>query len=557
MKKIKIFLLAALFIVAAGCEDFLDINRNPNRPAEPSIQKLLPGIEATIGDIFSLEFGSVGYAAAVFSHQISTRQPEYDNYGILGSSYAVNAYWPDFYADVLQDVDLLISLGEESDNLQYAGIGKVLKAYVFSTLVDLYGDVPFSEANVKGNINPVFDDQKEIYKGVFTLLEDGLVDLANKESENSKKPAGDDIIYGGSTAKWAKAARTIQLKLYTQVRLTDLYDQAKVDALLGAPDDLIASWAESFNIPYGKSAAPEDRNPGFTSEYGGGQISNYISPWFYEIMTGENPNIFTNIKDPRIPYYFVNQYSEDASAKPEYKNDEFVSIYFGSVGLNRDAAGRDRFTMMGIYPVGGKYDDGSPSEKALGTGDGTGAAPVRLLTYADRLYLEAELIAVNKATGTLGEVVEKAIKASITQVDQVVTKVASAQKDIPKLASDSAAIKYVAAIMGVFDAESSDARKLEIIMTQKWISSWGTAHDQYTDYRRTGYPIIFDPENPNMAPDGKVSGGPDGVGPVPVQRTREYPLSWPWSLDELTLNVNAPTTQKTISTYRVFWDIDN
>lgn len=551
MKKIKIFLLAALFVVAAGCEDFLDINRNPNRPSEPSIQKLLPGIEATIGDNFSLDFGSVGYAAAVFTHQLSTRQPEYDNYGILGSSYAVNAYWPQFYAGILQDVELLINLGEETDNLLYAGIGKVLKAYVYSTLVDLYGDVPFSEANVKGNINPVFDDQKEIYRAVFALLEEGLADFDNNDAENLKKPGADDLIYSGNITRWKKAARTIQLKLYTQVRLTDLYDQAKVDALLGNPANLISSWAESFMIPYGPSAAPEDRNPGFISEYGGGQISNYISPWFYEIMTGENPNIFFGIEDPRIPYYFVNQYSDDASAKPEYKNGEFVSIYFGSVGLNRDAAGRDRFTMMGIYPVGGKYDDGTQSSKALGVGDGTGAAPVRLLTYADRLYLEAELIAVGKATGDLAEVIENAITASIAQVDGVVAKVGSKQT-VPKLAGSDEAVAYIDTIMGNFEA-ASDAKKLEIIMTQKWISSWGTSHDQYTDYRRTGYPVIFDPNNTDMAPGGNVSGGPEGSGPVPVQRTREYPLSWPWSSDELTFNTNAPG-QKTISTYKIFWD---
>jgi hypothetical protein len=28
---------------------------------------------------------------------------------------------------------------------------------------------------------------------------------------------------------------------------------------------------------------------------------------------------------------------------------------------------------------------------------------------------------------------------------------------------------------------------IEIIMTQKWISSFGSAVDQYTDYRRTGF----------------------------------------------------------------------
>ena len=47
MKRIKIFLLAAMLIGVAGCKDFLDINRDPNNPSEPNIRYLLPGIEAT------------------------------------------------------------------------------------------------------------------------------------------------------------------------------------------------------------------------------------------------------------------------------------------------------------------------------------------------------------------------------------------------------------------------------------------------------------------------------------------------------------------------------
>jgi hypothetical protein len=47
-------------------------------------------------------------------------------------------------------------------------------------------------------------------------------------------------------------------------------------------------------------------------------------------------------------------------------------------------------------------------------------------------------------------------------------------------------------------------------MTQKWISSFGSAVDAYTDYRRTGYPILFNPEDPDMAPGGFVQPPVDG-----------------------------------------------
>lgn len=556
MKNIKVFLLAVLLIVAAGCEDFLDINRDPNNPSQPNMQQLLPGIQINLASILTLDFGSPGYANAVFTHQLSTRQPEYDGYGIAGSSYAVNR-WYIFYAGILQDLDLLINLSEEVENTHYAGIAKTLKAYTFSIIVDLWGDVPYTEANKKGNVHPVYDKDSEIYADLFSLLDDAYTDLKT-DPVDLRSVGDDDIIYKGNITRWIKANRTIKLKLYTQVRKHTLFNQAKVDELLDNSNELISSWDDSFIFKFGPSSTPDDRHPAFVSEYGGGQISNYISPWFYEIMNGENPDIFTGIVDPRIPYYFVNQKQggDPSQNAAEYRNGDFISIYFGSIGLNRDHAGRGTFTMMGIYPVGGKFDDGSSAPSAgLGTSDGTGVAPMRFITYADRLYIEAELIITGKRAGDAKEKLNLAMAESFKQVDKVVALAKKSGQTIAALYPDLSD-PYISSVLDIYDDAETDSRKLEIIMTQKWISSWGTHHDQYTDYRRTGYPVMFDPSNSAHAPGGFVSGGPDGSGPVPVQRTRNYPLSWPYYTDELTLNNNAPA-QRNITTSRIFWDVQD
>ena len=110
--------------------------------------------------------------------------------------------------------------------------------------------------------------------------------------------------------------------------------------------------------------------------------------------------------------------------------------------------------------------------------------------------------------------------------------------------------------MAEYDANVS--KQLQIIMTQKWISSFGSAVDAYTDYRRTGFPILFDPNNPLMAPGGyaipPVNGNPliDPQAPVPVSLNMAYPLSLPWPSAELTSNSSAPA-QKQPATDKVFW----
>ena len=546
MKRLNKYIIVsfAISFLFFGCtKDFLDVNEDPNQPTVAQIDQLLPGIQYDISDDFSMDYNKLGWLCAVYTHQITTRE-SVDQYGVSGNDYCIGTFWQDLYYGIIPDLDLLISLGTEQDALQYRGVAKILKAYVFSQMVDMWGDIPFTEANIVDLWHPVFDDDEEIYPQLFALIDEGIADIDNEEAANIKVPGADDLVFEGDLDKWKRAANTIKLKLYNQVRYTSLWDAGAVAGLLAG--DLMEEGG-SMMVDFGTSDNPENRHPAFAGEWNGNQISNYISPWFFEILKGENPNIFNNIEDPRIPYYFYNQLAPgiDNENDPEYRYGDFVSIYFGSVGVNRDHAGRSTFTVMGMYACGGKFDDGTGGKADASSGSGD--APVRWLTYADALYIQAEL-AQEGLGGDARALLEQAITASFAQVDDVCGRVTPVSQTVPTLSGTQEATDYIAAIMAEYDAASAD-KQLEIIMTQKWIASWGGSHvDQYTDYRRTGYPTLFDP---NSDPS---DGGPDGSGPVPTQLTRDYPLSFPYDQDELDLNNNAPG-QKIISTDGVFWDL--
>lgn len=544
MKKYIIVSFAIAFVFFGCTKDFLDVNEDPNQPTVAQIDQLLPGIEYDISDDFSMDYSKLGWLCAIYTHQISTRE-SVDQYGVSGNDYAIGTFWQDLYYGVIPDIDLLIALGTEQDALQYRGIAKILKAYVFSQMVDLWGDIPFSEANQKDNFNPNFDDDAAIYPQLFAMLDDGIADILNEEAANIKTPGADDLVFGGNLDKWVRAANTIKLKLYNQVRATSLWNATDVAALLAG--DLMEADG-NLMVKFGTSNNPENRHPAFAGEWNGSQISNYISPWFFEILKGINPNIFTNIEDPRIPYYFYNQLAggEDSENPVEYRDGDFVSIYFGSVGVNKDHAGRSTFTVMGMYACGGKFDDGTGGQ--ANANSGAGDAPVRWLTYADALYIQAEL-AHDGVGGDARALLEEAMVASFAQVDDVcdmVTKVGG--QVVPVLSGSTEVDDYIAAVLAKYDAASAN-KQLEIIMTQKWIANYGGSHvDQYSDYRRTGYPVLFDA---NTDPS---NGGTDGNGLVPTQCTRSYPLSFPYDQDELDLNTNAPG-QKVIATDGIFWDL--
>lgn len=552
MKRV-IFILSAI-ILLSSCEKWLDVNVDPNNPSEIQIDQILPGVYFNIGDDFGIGYSRLGYVTAVYVHQLTTREA-YDQYGVTGGAYAMTTYWSDLYARVIPSIDILIEQGESSDNLIYAGIGKILKAYVFGQIVDLWGDVPFSEADQQGTYNAGFDDDAGIYPQLFDLLDAGLADLNNTEAENLKVPDSDDLIYGGDVDSWIKAANTIKLKFYLNVRLTGMYDKTAVDALVANDGENLIGPGEDLWIPFGASEAPDNRNPAFTGEYSGAQISNYISPWFYEILKGENANIYQANPDPRIPYYIVTQLEDGGTAEnpTEYRNGSFVSIYFGSTGPNRDHGGRNTFSMMGLYPVGGAFDDASLNKSSsLGKDDGTGAAPYKMITYTDVLFMRAELAQTGSSTDAVAvrDLFESGMYAAFEQVDEISSMASLPSVSPPALAGSGADSAYVSGVLADFDA-GSNSRKLEHIMTQKWIAAFGSSIESYNDYRRTGYPIMFDPLTMASVADG----GPDGSGPVAVTTGRSYAMSMPWSNDELSLNSSAPD-QKTPATYKVFWDAD-
>src|SRR5689334_23073350 len=232
LRKIK-YSIPLIVLAATSCKKSLNINTDPNNPTSIEVTKILPTTERTLGDALSMDEnnGGLSEGLAVYVHQMTTRE-EADKYGMVGTDNNIGVPWSKLYAStpnpgttapnfgVLQNLEDIITRSSAAGNTQYAGIAKILKAYTFSVLVDVFGDIPFSEANkLKENIfYPKFDDDATIYPALFTLIDNGIADLKNTTAANAAVPGEDDLIYGGNVNLWVKAANTIKLKLYTQIR---------------------------------------------------------------------------------------------------------------------------------------------------------------------------------------------------------------------------------------------------------------------------------------------------------------------------------------------------
>ncbi len=557
-KYYKYFLSALIFSLSFGCDEYLDVDTDTDNPILAPLNQLLTNIEAnSVAPLVDFNFWS-GDMLSVYTHQTVARE-EQDQYGTKADNVLLNNDWDNVYLG-LTDIETLISQADNGGNEVYKGIGQILKAYVMSVAVDLWGDVPFTEATnlTQGVVSPAFDNGESIYTEVLILLDEGKV---NVNSGSGLSPGADDLFYGGSASKWTKFANSFKLKLYNQVRLTSLYNQTAVDALM-SEDNFFTSSSDDFQFVHTANITPTDeRNQLFQGAYGGAQVTYYMSPWFYEIVQGMNPNIHDGIQDPRIPYYWANQLEDNQFPRDQGDTDSgdpnadywdastgFFSIRFGSIGPDRDHAVQTDATFPGIFPCGGRYDDNAGFSRSITSG--TGVAPRRIFTFDEFLYVQAEMMQEGLIDGSAGATLTEAMTASFSKVDEVVAGTGTTQT-VPTLSGTTAVSDFISDIGDEFAAASPE-KQLEIIMTQKWVATFGDAMDQYNDYRRTGYPVLADPlgASPEYQLDND-DGWPLDDGFTVQNNNFQTTFFWPQA--ELDLNQNAPG-QKDATTFKVFWD---
>ena len=520
--------LALLFVLAgtSGCDKFLDINTDPINPTDVQINLLLPSTQAAMSHSLGHSVGGLGQPASAIMQQLVNGRV--GAYSVDGNTF--NNPWQGLYTSTLANNELVIQKGTAANAWGYVGIAQIQKAYVFSQMVDVWGDIPYSEALNGARIAaPKFDDDEAIYTDLFRLIDEGVANL--RKTDDARPPGAEDLIYAGNKAKWIRLGNTLKLKLYNQIRLTRNVS-TDVTPLLASTADLITA-TDDFEFRYGLGTGPENRHPGFQGDYAGSSRENNINPYFY--------NLLKNTSDPRIPYYFFNQLAPSATppTQVDYIDGRFITTRFGSNGqFNAVNTGANR-TLQGLYPVGGRYDNGAgiPVTASRTTGangtDAKGNVAQRFITFFMRKYTEAELqLMVLSNPLAARTALNDALNASFNKVNTVATEDGS-----PTIAPTAIAT-YVAAALARYDAATSNEDKLNVIITEKYKASYGTGVEIYNDYRRTGYPDI-----PNATTDNDAQ----------TVATGPFPVRFPYRQNDLLSNPNAPA-QINPATDKVFWD---
>ncbi|MBO9638937.1 MAG: SusD/RagB family nutrient-binding outer membrane lipoprotein, partial [Siphonobacter aquaeclarae] len=163
-------LLAGLFL-ATGCEKNFDaINTNPNDPTVLPPELLMPhGIKLAVNTTWG---GSLGQdvGSCWSQHWARIQYTEIDQYNF--TTDVQDSPWQAYYIEANADFEKIIDLGKAGGNENYQAIGLIMRAYTFSQLTDIYGDIPYSQAlqGTKGTVYPKYDTQKAVYAGLVKDL---------------------------------------------------------------------------------------------------------------------------------------------------------------------------------------------------------------------------------------------------------------------------------------------------------------------------------------------------------------------------------------------------
>ena len=352
-----------VFVVAA-C-DFGSTNIDPDNPADAPQESLLPSAQAHMAFAF---YGDASRYAGHFTQHFTGTANQHFNFSQYDffSDDVVNL-WRNLYEDAFPDLNLIITKSAEDGATTYGGLGKVMLAYWLGSTTDLFGNVPYSEANLGNeNFSPTFDDQQALYAEIERLLSEGINDLQSTSS--TRNPGSEDFLYSGNLGQWVKLARFLQAR--NNLHLIKVNGNSAATAALAALDaGAFESNADDADFVF----TVTEGNP--VSQFEAARAGDMrMGEFFVELMKGKN--------DPRLPLFVAQD-----------GNGEFFGSPVQADLVTAEAS-----------PVGPYYT--------------TPTTPVSFGTYTEQKFIEAELrVRLSGANDSdANDAFREAIRASLNRV---------------------------------------------------------------------------------------------------------------------------------------------
>lgn len=424
--KIHMLLFSLLTtLLWTGCQEYEEMNLNPNEPTEVSPDVLLASsirqsVNAMVTESFLLG-NNAGQLTA------KTLRTEVDAY----NWNAFPTVWEGLY-ESLTDLESMERIAVEQGNEPMQGVAIAMRSWIFSTLTNAYGSIPYFEAiqGAEDVFTPGYTPQPDIYADLLSEL-----DRAVQLLEGDGQITG-DLIYNGDADKWIKLANSLHLRLI----MTG-------SGALQNPGQLFADVYNTGNIMSSNDDnAVLEYLQGFPNEFPlvplktGDFDAVALSENAYTVMNGYN--------DPRLLRY----------ARPnndDYTNPTFSGAVNGSNSANCPKTGSRLGVQYYNYPEFVQYE-----ELGLSQADGI------IMTYAEVEFLIAEAIAKGWISGDIETHYRDGIAASMEYYEV-----------------DLAPFNW-SSFADFYDNSGVQYNEVMDIWEQKWLALFFTGLEPYFEVRR-------------------------------------------------------------------------
>ncbi len=462
-KAVLAFLLGAVALTSCT-KDFQEINTDPEasatvQPAFVFTKALYDGAKNNL----NLLLGTMQYTTsfndvAGFGSKYVSSQSQQSS-GVFGAAY---------YQEINELALVINAVGQNPDQVNLLASARIWRAYCYSRITDLYGDIPYSEA-VKGyteaNYKPAYDAQKNIYADMLKELDEAA------KSFNPGKPnfGAADLIYAGNNDKWKKFAYSLMLRLGMRMTKVDpvLAETWVKKAIAGG---VITDDADIAKINYLNAGQDINKNPIALKLYN----DDYIKADGNSNTEGgkyQEPFItyLKNNKDPRLAILSV--------------------VYVNGAPDTSSAIQKGMPATLSAKPTNFvTYSE--PNQKTVLLLSGAKL----LFTTAESNFLLAEASLRGWYTGDASTLYEAGIKSAIKQW----AIIAPGDGAISDLQINTYIKYHKLNAAGTFD------QKMAQIYTEFWLAAFPDAQEAFASYRRTGYPALVPVVYVGNATGGKI-----------------------------------------------------
>jgi hypothetical protein len=506
MKKIlniKGWLIIASFTSLVSCDKgFEEMNVNPDASTMivPAYVFTKAQYDALNNSAYSTYEAGTGGAMQHFA--------TYKDVPALGDKYFFSQgtypydYFNNSYPLAVNGItEVIKAIAQDSSMVNQYAIARIWRAQIFQRLTDLYGDIPYFDA-AKGRdliISPKYDAQQSIYLDLLKELDESAAAL-----DPAKASFGNaDLIYTGNVAQWKKFAYSLMFRLamrLTKVDVTSAETWAK-KAIVGG---LILADADLAKVPYVAGGQDINKNP----------VSLALRNNNYGVANGNSNTEGGKFAKTFIDYLRDNNDPRLNSISVVWVNgaqDTSTAIQKGMPnGLLQKPADFVNYSEPNINTVF-KFD-----------------APFIVLGNAEMNFLMAEAIIRGWATGDAASYYAAGVAASMRSMSLYGSAAEIATERINK---------YLSA----HPLASTMEEQMKQIHTQMWVSLFPNEIEVFSNWRRTGYPVL--------TPVNITGNATNGV----IPRRLLYPPSEE-SLNGINYTEALKRQGENLFTTRVWWD---